>query len=68
MPSVSHSLVVLTGVWIVLDFSVLCLLTLAMRRLVTARLQRRLLQVSAVMLLLVGLGGLVLALRELLAL
>ena len=68
MPSVSHSLVVLTGVWIVLDFSVLCALTLAMRRLVTARLQRRLLQVSAVMLLLVGLGGLVLALRELLAL
>ena len=68
MPSVSHSLVVLTGVWIVLDFSVLCALTLAMRRLVTARMQRRLLQVSAVMLLLVGLGGLVLALRELLAL
>lgn len=68
MPSVAHSLVLLTGVWIVLDFSVLCLLTLAMRRLVRQRMQRRLLQVSAVLLLLVGLAGLVLALRELLAL
>ena len=66
LPQVGHSLLLLTGVWIMLDFSVLSLLTLAMRRLVAPRLQQRLLQVSSLLLLLIGLAGIAFATKELL--
>ncbi|MGF6211104.1 LysE family translocator [Comamonas sp. 4034] len=66
MPQVGPSLVLLTVVWIVLDFSVLSMLALAMRKLVSPRLQRLLLQVSSWLLLLIGVAGLVMALRDLL--
>lgn len=62
LPSPDHSIALLTGLWIVLDFSTLLLLTLLVRKLVRPALQRRLLLVAAVLLLVIGVGGLVHAL------
>lgn len=66
LPSPDHSIALLTGLWIVLDFSTLLLLTLLMRKLVRPALQRRLLLVAAVLLLVIGVGGLVHALHGML--
>ena len=66
LPSPDHSIALLTGLWIVLDFSTLLLLTLLVRKLVRPALQRRLLLVAAVLLLVIGVGGLVHALHGML--
>ncbi|MDO4968915.1 MAG: LysE family translocator, partial [Comamonadaceae bacterium] len=58
LPSADHSMVLLTGLWVVLDFSVLGLLALLMPKLVGPTLQRRLLRWSALLLLWIGMGGL----------
>lgn len=66
LPSPDHSIALLTGLWIVLDFSTLLLLTLLVRKLVRPALQRSLLLVAAVLLLVIGVGGLVHALHGML--
>lgn len=66
LPSPDHSIAVLTVLWIVLDFSVLGLLAVSMRKLVRPAQERTLLLLSSLLLLLIGLGGLVHALLGLL--
>lgn len=59
LPSTNQSMALLTVSWIVLDFATLGLLALLVRKLVQPTLERRLLFVSAVLLLLIGIGGFV---------
>lgn len=57
LPTPDQSLGLLTGLWIVLDFATLGLLAFAVRRVVSPARERRLLLVSALLLLLIGVGG-----------
>ncbi|WP_157948327.1 LysE family translocator [Pulveribacter suum] len=67
LPTPDQSIGLLTGLWIVLDFATLGLLAFAVRRVVSPARERRLLLASAVLLLLIGLGGFGHAAYELLA-
>lgn len=57
LPTPGHSLVVLTGLWIVLDFGTLGLLAWLLRSLVRPGAQRQLLRGASLLLLLIGVGG-----------
>ncbi|MBB2777783.1 UNVERIFIED_ORG: threonine/homoserine/homoserine lactone efflux protein [Comamonas terrigena] len=57
LPTPGHSLVVLTGLWIVLDFGTLGLLAWLLRSLVRPGAQRQLLWGASLLLLLIGVGG-----------
>lgn len=57
LPSPGHSMVLLTVLWVVLDFATLTLLAVLLRKLAGPRLQQRLLLLAAVLLLLIGVGG-----------
>ena len=57
LPTPGHSLVVLTGLWIVLDFGTLGLLAWLLRSLVRPGAQRQLLLGASLLLLLIGVGG-----------
>lgn len=66
LPTADQSIGLLTVLWIVLDFSTLGLLAFLVRRVVSPAQERRLLLVSSLLLLLIGLGGFAHALYELL--
>ncbi len=57
LPTPDQSIGLLTGLWIVLDFATLGLLAFAVRRAVSPAGERRLLLASALLLLLIGVGG-----------
>lgn len=57
LPSPDHSIWLLTALWIALDFATLGLLTVFIRRAATPWLQQRLLLISSILLLLIGVGG-----------
>lgn len=57
LPTPDQSIGLLTALWIVLDFTTLGLLAFLVRRMVRPAQEQRLLVVSSVMLLLIGLGG-----------
>lgn len=66
LPTPDQSIGLLTGLWIVLDFATLGLLAFAVRRAVSPARERRLLLVSALLLLAIGIGGFGHAAHELL--
>ncbi|WP_182345300.1 LysE family translocator [Comamonas koreensis] len=67
LPAPSHSLAVLTVVWMVLDFSMLGLIALLVRSLISPAREKRILLVASCLLLAIGVAGLGYGLYDLLA-
>ncbi len=57
LPAPDHSLAVLTVIWVVLDFSMLGLIALLVRRLISAAREKRILLVASCLLLAIGIAG-----------
>ncbi|WP_312415227.1 LysE family translocator [Comamonas sp.] len=57
LPAPDHSLAVLTVIWVVLDFSMLGLIALLVRRLISPAREKRILLVASCLLLAIGVAG-----------